>query len=315
MYMKLRILLFIFSSLCIVKSLAQKQDKPEVVLTPYVYSSSNTPNANKVLEDKLKRIVTKYGLASSEENVSSPFILTANAIELRKETTSTVPPHTAIVLSVTFYVGNGVDGTLFGSCNEELKGVGNNLEQAYASAYKKININNPELAATIEQGKAKIISYYEKTAPDLIAKAKSLASSQNYSEAYELLLQIPSISTHYAQAQQLLVSLVQQESDQTNSSILAAARAAWSASPNEAGAAEATALLSKMNNVSPKLQAESTSLMMEISSRLQKVEDSERAFQAQREAYEHELYMETVKSATAVAVARAKQPVYRIWWW
>lgn len=315
MYMKIRLLLFIFSSLCIVKSLAQKQDSPEVVLTPYVYSSSNTHNANKALEDKLKRIVTKYGLASAEENVSSPFILTANAIEMRKETTSTVPPHTAVELSVTFYVGNGVDGTLFGSCNEEVKGVGNNLDQAYASAYKKININNPELAATIEEGKAKIITYYEKTSSDLIAKARSLASSQNYAEAYELLLQIPAISSQYTEAQQLLVSLVQQESDQSNASILASARAAWSASPNETGATEATSLLSKMNNVSPRLQAEATSLMKEISSRLQKVEDNEKAAQAQREAKQHELAMEAVKGATKIAVARAQRPVYRIWWW
>ncbi|MCH5242158.1 MAG: hypothetical protein J1F67_07010 [Muribaculaceae bacterium] len=313
--MKIRFLILVISSLCTIKSFAQKQDYPEVVLTPYVYSSSNTPNANKALEDKLKRIVTKYGLASAEENVNTPFILTAHAIELRKETTATVPPHTAVDLSVTFYVGNGEDGTLFGSCNEEVKGVGNNLDQAYAAAFKKININNPELGETIKEGKAKIISYYEQTAPDYIAKAKSLAVSGNYSEAYELLLQIPSVCSQYSQAQHLLISLVQQESEESNSTLLASARAAWSASPNETGASEATSILSKITNASPKLQAEAASLMKEISNRLQKVEDDEKALQAQREANEHELAMEAVKGATKVAVARAKRPVYRIWWW
>lgn len=315
MFMKIRFLILVISSLCTIKSFAQKQDYPEVVLTPYVYSSSNTPNANKALEDKLKRIVTKYGLASAEENVNTPFILTAHAIELRKETTATVPPHTAVDLSVTFYVGNGEDGTLFGSCNEEVKGVGNNLDQAYAAAFKKININNPELGETIKEGKAKIISYYEQTAPDYIAKAKSLAVSGNYSEAYELLLQIPSVCSQYSQAQHLLISLVQQESEESNSTLLASARAAWSASPNETGASEATSILSKITNASPKLQAEAASLMKEISNRLQKVEDDEKALQAQREANEHELAMEAVKGATKVAVARAKRPVYRIWWW
>lgn len=294
--------------------MAQKNEQ-EVVLTPYVYSSQNTPNANKTLEDKLKRIVTNYGLASSVQGVNSPFILTANAIELRKETTATVPPHTVVELSVSFYVGNGEDGTLFGSCNEEVKGVGNNLDQAYAAAFKKININNPELNETIKEGKAKIISYYENVASDLISKANSLAASGNYPEAYELLLQIPTVCSQYSRAQQLMVSLVQQESEQNNSAILTSARAAWSASPNETGASEAMALLAQMTNTSSKLQAEASSLMKEISSRLQKVEDNEKAAQAQREANEHALAMEAVKGATQVAVARAKRPIYRVWWW
>ena len=313
--MNKKLLLLLISATIITWIKAQPQSTPEVVLTPYVYSSANSANANKALEDKLKRIVTKYGLASSEENVSSPFILTANAIETKKETTATVPPHTAVELSVTFYVGNGVDGTLFGSCNEEVKGVGNNLDQAYAAAFKKININNPELAETIKSGKVKIISYYEKAAPDLIAKAKSLAATGNYSEAYELLLQIPAICSQYSRAQQLMVNLVQQESEESNTAILASARAAWSASPNETGASEATSILSGMNNASPKLQAEATALMKEISTRLQKVEDSERVAQAQREANQQALAMEAIKGATKVAVARAKRPVYRVWWW
>ena len=295
--------------------LSQKAKTPEVILTPYVYNDANTPNANKALEDKLKRIVTKYGLSSATDNEQSPFILTANAIEQRKETTSTVPPHTAVELSITFYVGNGEDGTLFGSCNEEVKGIGNNLDQAYSAAFKKININNPELASTIEEGKKRIISYYENSSDDLIAKAKSMASSGNYEKAYALLLQIPSICSQYSQAQELLVSLVQQESEQSNSTILASARAAWSASPNETGASEATALLAKMTNASPKLQAEATSLMKEISNRLQKEKDNEMAAQLQREANQHEMKMEALRSATKVAVARAKRPVYRIWWW
>lgn len=293
----------------------QKTATPEVILTPYVYNDANTPNANKALEDKLKRVVTKYGLSSASENEQSPFIITANAIEQRKETTTTVPPHTVVELSVTFYIGNGEDGTLFGSCNEDVKGVGNNLDQAYAAAFKKININNPELASTIEDGKKKIITYYEKSAPDLIAKAKSLASSGNYEGAYSLLLQIPSVCSQYSQAQEILVSLVQQESDKSNYSLLTSARAAWSASPDESGAEKATSLLSQMSNISPSLQAEANSLMKEIAARLQKVSDQEKAAMAQREANEHQLAMEAVKGATKVAVARAQRPIYKIWWW
>lgn len=306
----------IIMALCtLYPNMMKGQGEPEVVLTPYVFSNPKTPQANKALEDKLKRIVTKYGMYSANGSMETPFILTANALEIRQETTVTVPAHTAVELSITFYVGNGEDGTLFSNCNMELKGVGNTLDQAYASAFKKINVNEPELGYTIEVGKKKIKEYYNQYAPALIKKAEGLVASGKYDEAYSILLQIPSICPQYAQAQQLIVKYVQKESEVKNSDIIHQARAAWSADPTEDGASEAAAILSGMTNASPKMQAEATDLMKEISTRLQKAQDQELKAELQMEANEHAKEMQIIKGATKVAVAQASRPVYRVWWW
>ena len=291
------------------------QEVQDVVLSPYIFANPNTPNANKALEDKLKRIVTKYGLYSENGSMLTPFILTAHSLESRQETTATVPPHTAVELSLTFYVGNGEDGTLFASCNMELKGVGNNLDQAYASAYKKINVNDPELEYTIKLGKEKIVKYYKETAPGLIKRAEGLAASGDFDGAYALLLQIPAVCPQYNEAQSLLVKYVQKESDSKNSDIVRRARAAWSASPEESGAAEASSKLQEMNNVSPSLQAEASALMKEMSTRQQKAHDKELEAEMQRDAQAHAENMAAIKGATKVAVAQASRPVYRVWWW
>lgn len=286
-----------------------------IVLNPYVFTSQVTPMADKILEAKLKNIVTKSGLAGSQLNGLSPFILTANAIELKKEQTSTMPPQTAVDLSVTFYVGNGEDGTLFSSCNMEVTGIGSNIDNAYASAFKKINIDNPELTNMIDIGRQRIEKYYTDASPGLIAKAKALASSDKYADAYTILLNIPSCSPNYTEAQNLIVKCVQKENDENNFAILREAKAAWASSPNEEGAATARRLLGAMNNVSPSVDAQTKSLLNEMSSRLKTIQDKETARTNKLESEQHQERMAIINGVIKVAAARASRPVYRIRWW
>lgn len=321
-----KIFFIILTLACLWPLCLKAADVSDVVLSPYVFNNSNTPKANKILEDKLKRIVTQYGLYSENDLNVTPFILTANAIESRNETTATVPPRTAVELSITFYVGNGEDGTLFSSCNMDVNGVGNSLDQAYASAFKRINVNDPNIQETINQGKEKIIKYYEESSGAIIKKAEALAAKGNYDEAYGLLLQVPSVCSNYETAQSLVTKYVQKENDNFNGDIIRQARSAWSADPTEAGASKAVQILGQMNNASSTKQSEADALLKEISTRLQNVQDKELEAEKQRESHEHKLAMQreaneharqiqVIKGNTKVAVARAKRPIYRIWWW
>ncbi|MDE6271392.1 MAG: hypothetical protein K2M31_00090 [Muribaculaceae bacterium] len=286
----------------------------QVVLTPYVVHDASTPTADQILLDKLNRIVTKYGVGS-QNGLQSPFIITGHAIELNKEVTATAPPHTAVELSLTLYIGNGEEGTKFSTCNMTLKGVGNTLDKAYAAAFRKINVNDPELENAIDIGRDRIKKYYETQGPGLIRKAEAYAAAGNYSEAYGVLLRIPPVCPQYAQAQKMVIDLVGKESDDKNGAVIRRARAAWSASPNEYGASEAQSILAGMYNPSQKMRAEADALMKEMSARLQKVDDDERAAEQRREADAHNERMAYINGATKVAVAQAKQPVYHIHWW
>lgn len=297
----------------------------DVVLTPYIVHDANTPKADQVLLDKLNRIVTKYGV-SSQSDLTSPFIITGHAIELNKETTATVPPHTAVDLSLTLYIGNGEEGTQFATCNMNLRGVGNSLDQAYAAAFKRININDPEIQQAINEGRQRIREYYAQAGPGLIRKAEGYAGAGNYADAYGVLLRIPPVCPQYEQAQEMVIRLVQQESDANNGDIIARARAAWSASPDESGASQARSILAGMTNASPKMRSQAEALMKEMATRLQKVDDAERAeaakdaaaeraLQASREKSAHAERMALISGATKVAVAQASRPVYHIHWW
>lgn len=293
----------------------------QLVLTPYIIHDANTPTADKVLLDKLDRIVSKYGVGSGV-GLSSPFIITGHAIELNKETTATAPPQTVVDLSLTLYIGNGEEGTVFSTCNMNLRGVGKNLDAAYASAFRKLNINDPELDAAIKEGRARIAKYYAEAGPGLIKQAEALVASGDYAGAYGVLLRIPPVCPQYDEAQDLLLAYVQREADSRNGDVVARARAAWSANPTPAGADAARTILAEMTNVSPTMRQEANGLLKDIATRLQSVEDAERAAERAAEANAHAERMAEIESATKVAVAEAKARekqtttyVYRFYWW
>lgn len=309
----------IFAALCLLSSVfgisAQSALPSSVVLTPYIVNDAATPQADKILKDKLERIVTKYGVSGQ---LQSPFIITAHAIELSKETTATAPPRTAVKLSLTFYIGNGEEGTLFSSCNMEVSGVGSSPDGAYAASFRKINVNDPELTQAIDKGRERIKEYYAQAGPGLLKKAEAQAAAGNYAAAYDVLLRIPPICPQYEQAQNLLIGYIHAESDAQNGDLVAKARAAWSTSPDENGAAQARQILAGMTNASPKMRASAEALMKEMGSRLQHAEDARMAQAAKEQANEHAERMAAIDGATKVAVARAKnRPVYHyhVHWW
>lgn len=301
----------------------------KIVLVPYLVKiSNNTGNtsADNLLLDRLNQIVTAAGMVG--KGLYSPFIITANAVELEHTVTSTIPSKTALRLSLTIYIGNGEEGTLFSSHNMELKGVGDNLDQAYASAYRKINPRNPELLQAIETGKQKIVDYYDAEAPDILRKAETEAASGNYGEAYNSLLCIPNISRYYNQAQQRIAEYMTKDTAERNNRLINQARAAWSTNPNETGAMNAEEYLKQIEMPSATVAAEAKALAKEIAVRLQKVEDQRWAREEEEirraaqnaelaEKRKHELDLATIRAAQKVAEAQASSRVYyyNVYWW
>lgn len=315
----MRKLTFSILILCMaVIGLRAESSLPEhIILTPYVEHDANTPTADKILLQKLNTIISKYGVGSNT-GIQTPFIITGHAIELNKETTATVPPHTAVDISLTLYIGNGEEGVLFSTCNMNLRGVGDSEDKAYAAAFKRIDINDPNIDKAIREAQTRIAKYYEVQGPALLNKAKQLAASGDYSQAYAVLLRIPAVCPQYDQAQQLVLELVHQEGNAYNREVLNRARAAWSADPTENGAAAARDILGEISNPSPEINAEVEKLTGEIASSLQGIAEAERAAETQRQADAHAEQMASIESARRVAVAQAKnQPkyVYHVHWW
>ena len=86
-------------------SIAQtvSEEASEIQITPYIDATlSNLPNSSsKLVENKLKQIVTRNGLGADGQYPR--FILTPNVDLIDKQVTPTAPPMVAVTLDITLY--------------------------------------------------------------------------------------------------------------------------------------------------------------------------------------------------------------------
>jgi hypothetical protein len=146
------------------------------------------------LENKLIQIITKYGLGNA--NADQRFIVVGKVDILNKEFTSSAPPMHIYTLSVTFFIGDGIEGTLFNSISFNIKGVGQNETKALTEALKNLKTTDNRFDAFFEKGKDKIIAFYEANCDITIQKALTMGQNREFDEALFLLTEIPTVSTN-----------------------------------------------------------------------------------------------------------------------
>lgn len=201
--------------------------------------------ASNMLVNKLEQLIAKNGFGGSTYN--ERFIITANVIVVNKDLLTTAPPMTALNLEISFYIGDGVEGTKFATETVTAKGVGTNENKAYISAIRTINSNNPKLVAFLEKGKVRIMDYYNSKCDLIIKDAQSLAKQNKAEEAIYKLSSIPDACGEcYDKALTAIAPIYKQKIDRDCKMKLAEATAIWNANQDEAAANQAGGILSSI---------------------------------------------------------------------
>lgn len=292
-----------------------------ITLKSYIPAENNlSQRLKRLLSDKLSQIVLINGM--SGEGFENRFVITANVQEVAVKETATIPVKVSVILSVAIYVGDGVDGTKYSSYIVEVKGVGDDKEGAYAHAFRRINKNDSNLQLSIETGKRRILQYYDKMGPSIIAKAKAAVASKKYADAVGLLLVIPMNSELYSEAQNLIALYGAELLNTSNERLMFNAETVWATSPNPTGADEVQKIISKIQFPSEVILGKIQKLNSEIQTRLNNVTDREwqleRDLLLQTEKNSHEMKMATIKAATEVAkanIANRPQIIYNVHSW
>jgi hypothetical protein len=186
--------LILFISSLYNTSLAQiSADDDRIVIIPYlpeqVFDLSKTVSTN--LYTKMAGAITKNGM--SGEGLHNRFIMSAVLNVLQKDVTATAPPMHVIDFELSLFVGDGVDGVLFASTSKSMKGVGRNETAAYIMALNNLDVNSKEIKNLIEQGKSRIVQYYNDKCEIIIRESKTKANQDQFDEAIYALLEIPSV--------------------------------------------------------------------------------------------------------------------------
>lgn len=272
-------------------------DFGRIAIAPVIVEESNIPaHCRKVIESKLKQLVTKSGLAA--DSYDSRFIITAEADVLFQEVTATAPPMVALQVATTLYIGDAVTGQLFGSYSyDPAKGVGNNETRAYMEALKRVNINDPDVLAFVETSKTKIIEYYNSQIDLIIAEANSLASTDNYDEAIALLATVPTVCKDaHAKAMDVIADVFQTKIDAEGMALYNEAVATWKTGKNQDNAYAVVDILASIHPNS-KSFSKSMTLVSEIEGYYSEIESRRRAIEERNWQFKMQQYSDSQAAA------------------
>ena len=265
-------------------------------ITPFISNEYLGVNLNqttqKQLNSKLIQIITANNAYGAVDN---RFIITPHINVISQETTATIPQKTVAKVEITFCIGDGITGTLFQSATAEYSGVGDTLEGAVASAIIKIRPNDTIFKNIVSASKQNIISYYNGIGRSLIVQAKTLSANLEYELAISKLMIIPQGCTYYDEAQTLVYQYGSQILKRDNNTLLVKAKSAWAASPNYAGAEEASTYLSQICITDDSIKKDVNQLIKQINSGLTDLRNKE-----------YELAMREIESNEAIQTAEIK---------
>ena len=243
---------------------------------------------------------------------------TANVRELNLEKSETAPVIYLYNLEVNFYIGDGIDGTLFSSCSLEVNAAGDSKEKAYMAALKKIKASNPQYQAFIEEGKKRIVDYYTAKCDFIITQAQTIAKNQDFDAALAELMQVPDVCKEcYDKCMAAAQPIYQEKINQEGAKLLAEARGVWSAGQDVAAAEAAAAILAQINPQSTAF-AGAESLNAEIAKRVKELDKREWDFQLKQQKDQVDLEKASIKAIRDIGVAYGEnqQPTtYNVVWW
>lgn len=225
-------------------SVAQNCDINLTVL-PMMQGDGVPANITDQLVTRLTQVVTANGVTA--EPYYNRFFVAGKFNHQFKDVTTTAPVQTIIKTMLTVYIGDSESEQVFATESFDLQGVGQNYDRAYINALSRINAKNEKFKAFIEAGKKKILDYYDNHTQQIITKAESAASMQNFGEALYYLSAVPECCKGFEQTKKSMLNIFQRKIDFDGKIYLQKAQAAWNANPTAGGAAEAVTWLSEIN--------------------------------------------------------------------
>lgn len=280
-----------------VPSVIAAECEVNVMTLPVEQVNSIPDEINEQLMTRLTRALTNTGIAAGPDFCQ--FFVTGKFTDYYKDVVPGPPKGFVMHTQLTLYVGDLINQSVYSTCSFELRGVGASEQRAYINALSTLNGRNREFSQFVESAKDKIVSYYDKNYPAILAKADRAASMRNYEEALMYATSIPECSKGFGDAVEKTLAIYQMYIDYEGQMLLTAAQGAWAADPDRKGAVAAYGYLRQIDPAASCF-GEAQKLMNEIKSVVKENWDFEHK---QKYKDEIELRRAMIEAARAVGVA------------
>ena len=270
----------------------------QIMLSPCFDASIGglTENNMAIVEGRLRNVISSCG---AESCYGGRFVLGCKVAALQREVSGTKMIQT---LEVTFTIGDNVANACFGSTSVECSGIGNTEGQAMTSALKNIK-SSPQLKRLVTESKQRILDYYEKNAPSIILKARTLITDHNWEGALYELTQIPQECSYYPEALLMMNNVYETHLNHDAQHVLTMAEAMWAANPYPENA---PAVMSQLSKIEPDAACypQAQALMKRVETRVKAI--TERDYADQKAMEKAQLSLEKRRMATEAAIEKAR---------
>lgn len=276
----------------------------------------NIPDhAKSYIVNKLTQAVSEKGMGGA--GVSPRFLVTANMELLTKNISPTVPPVETYTFEIYLYIVDFVDNNIVSSTSFTSKGAGSNKNKAYTNALRTISLRNSNVDRFLDEGKRKIIEYYNSRCDFVIARAKSLATQNQFPAALNTLSSIPEVCKDcYMKALDEIGPIYQDMIDHDCQMMVNVANSVFGANPNSNGAMMAGAVLSQIDPDS-RCYNDSQSLISKMAAKVLK--DEQRDWSFMNKVYDDQVMLESLRIRAfrdvGVAYGENQQPTYNDIMW
>lgn len=266
--------------------------------------------ARSLLINKLTQATTQSGLAGGGPD--QRFLLTANMDILSKDVVPGAPNRFAYLFEVSLFVVDFIDQNIVSSTSFEVRGAGSTENRAFTVAVRSLKPNHPKIEQFLDEGKQKIVSYYNARCDFIIARARSQAAQRQYEDALNTLVGVPEVSKDcYIKTLDEVGPIFKDFANFNCHRLMSIASSSWAASPNSNGAQRAGAVLSQMDPGSD-CYAESLQLISKMEEKVLK--DEGRDWKFIEKVFENEVMLESLRIRAwrdvGVAFGKGQQPTY-----
>jgi hypothetical protein len=298
-----------FSIVFLVSGFAQVKpdDFGRIILNTHVPENLTIPaEAKNFLVTKMNQIASVNGMGGSQANPR--FIISVSINVGTKDIIAGPPQMIAQNLELTFFTGDAITNTIFSSSTVNLKGVGSNESKAFIEAFKTLNPKNKDIQTALEEGKNKIIGYYQSKCDFIIKEAQTFVKQEKYDEAIYQLSLVPDVCQDcYFRCLDTLGNIYQRKIDSECKIKLNQAKVTWAAAQNATGAENAGEIMSTINPMAT-CQPEVDVFIKSINSKLRADEKAKWDFKVKQ--YQDRLA--TQKEEMRIAVEKSQRDdVYR----
>lgn len=231
--------------------------------------------AAKLLENKMRQLITANGVADTDPN--GRFVITVKSNVLTRDIVGGAPQRVSQKIEFTFMVGDVAENKVFESCTFTAIGIGINENKSYINAISKIKTTTPQFTSFVEKSKEKILQYYISRCEQIVLEAKQQAANREYQQAIYMLMQVPNICDCAETCQTLMIEYYDAYTETTAAGLLNDAKAKWASSPNANGASLVADIIGRIP-VNTKVQGELDALVAEIDQKLREDEKRDWAF-------------------------------------